>query len=92
MVAESTTIYLKVARVQPIPDSLEDHDVPIFLTNEDSIVQSEWDLTTQQVSFCVSNFIKKKNDVFCYLKKKIVCYETKKVFAERGEIKKYNII
>ncbi|XP_053205225.1 GATOR complex protein NPRL2-like [Panonychus citri] len=48
-ITASTTIYLKVARVRPKPDPVEDHDVPIFLTSEGSIVPSEWDLTTQQV-------------------------------------------
>lgn len=69
ILAESTTIYLKVARVQPIPDSLEDHDVPIFTTNEDSVVQSEWDLTTQQVPFCIYilNFTKIVSSSFVIL-------------------------
>ncbi|RWS04038.1 nitrogen permease regulator 2-like protein [Dinothrombium tinctorium] len=48
-VTESTTIHLKVNRVHPEPQQVEDHDVPIFSISEVSIIPSQWDLTTQQV-------------------------------------------
>ncbi|KAI1292649.1 GATOR complex protein NPRL2 [Halotydeus destructor] len=48
-VTPSTTIHLKIARVHPEPRQVLDHDVPIFLTSEESIIPSQWDLTTQQV-------------------------------------------
>lgn len=47
-VTSSTTIRLKVARVHPDPRIVEDHEVPI-LASQKSIIESQWDLTTQQV-------------------------------------------
>lgn len=52
--AESTTIHLKVAKVQPEPGRVEDYHVPVviypdYILTEHTI--SLWDLTTQQVLF-----------------------------------------
>lgn len=48
LTARSTTIHLKVVRVYSDPRPVLDHEVPIL---KKSIIPSEWDLTTQQVSF-----------------------------------------
>lgn len=51
--AESTTIHLKVAKVQPEPGRVEDYHVPVVI-HSDTLTNSNislWDLTTQQVHF-----------------------------------------
>src|SRR5699024_4285226 len=51
--ADSTTIHLKVAKVQPEPGQVEDYHVPVIIC-PDALANSNislWDLTTQQVSY-----------------------------------------
>lgn len=51
--AESTTIHLKVAKVQPEPGRVEDYHVPVVIYPDilTEYTISLWDLTTQQVIF-----------------------------------------
>ena len=46
-----TTIYLKVFPPTKQPLNVEKHDVPILTFPKEDIDLSDWDLTTQQVSF-----------------------------------------
>ncbi len=55
MIAPSTTIHLKVARVQPDPQQVQDYHVPVFAANDVSIIPNQWDLTTQQVLYLCQN-------------------------------------
>ncbi|CAG2120142.1 unnamed protein product, partial [Medioppia subpectinata] len=45
-VSPSTTIYLKVARVQPDPQHVQDYHVPVL---QFPVTPNQWDLTTQQI-------------------------------------------
>ena len=49
--ADSTTIHLKVAKVQPEPGRVEDYHVPIIISSDvlTNLNIPLWDLTTQQV-------------------------------------------
>lgn len=49
VLAPSTTIYLKVAPIQPDPQIVQDYHVPVFNCEDSSINPNQWDLTTQQV-------------------------------------------
>ena len=49
---EANTIYLKCS-ITPFSDpcSVLDHQVPVFICEKDALASSEWDITTQQVSW-----------------------------------------
>ncbi|XP_054161680.1 GATOR complex protein NPRL2-like isoform X2 [Oppia nitens] len=52
-VSKSTTINLKVARVQPDPLEVQDYHVPVLLF---PIIPNQWDLTTQQILPYIDGF------------------------------------
>lgn len=58
--AESTTIHLKVAKVQPEPGRVEDFHVPVVIYPDilTDYTISLWDLTTQQVIFVIYTKLK----------------------------------
>lgn len=59
VIAESTTIHLKVAKVKPEPGRVEDYHVPVII-NPDVLTNSNiglWDLTTQQVGVLKINYL-----------------------------------
>jgi len=46
---ESCTVNLKVSPSKEAPISVQDHDVPVFISDKPKVSDLHWDLTTQQV-------------------------------------------
>uniref|UniRef100_H2YTV6 Nitrogen permease regulator 2-like protein n=1 Tax=Ciona savignyi TaxID=51511 RepID=H2YTV6_CIOSA len=55
-VTEATSLYLKVFPPTVAPSHVYDHHVPILTVPKDSIILSEWDLTTQQILPFIDGF------------------------------------
>lgn len=45
----TTTTHLKVVRLREDPLPVLDHQVPIFLPDQNKFIDEQWDLTTHQV-------------------------------------------
>lgn len=46
----TTTTHLKVVKLREDPLPVLDHQVPIFLPDQNKFIDDQWDLTTHQVS------------------------------------------
>ncbi|KAL3853694.1 hypothetical protein ACJMK2_017216 [Sinanodonta woodiana] len=56
VMGELCTIYLKVSPVIEDPNSVQDHDVPIFTSKKVEVGSPLWDITTQQVLQYIDGF------------------------------------
>nr|CAD7200336.1 unnamed protein product [Timema douglasi] len=56
IIEDTTTMHLKVIKVAGDPPLIEDHHVPIFLMDQFSYNDQQWDLTTQQVIPFINGF------------------------------------
>ncbi|KAG9511070.1 GATOR complex protein NPRL2, partial [Fragariocoptes setiger] len=55
-VTPSTTINLKIVKVHPDPEPVQDEQVPVFITAHGLPMPSQWDLTTQQIIPYIDGF------------------------------------
>uniref|UniRef100_A0A8C6X4D5 NPR2 like, GATOR1 complex subunit n=1 Tax=Naja naja TaxID=35670 RepID=A0A8C6X4D5_NAJNA len=53
---ESNTIHLKVIEQRPDPPIVQEYDVPVFTQDKDDFLNSQWDLTTQQILPYIDGF------------------------------------
>ncbi|KAK7792932.1 hypothetical protein R5R35_008073 [Gryllus longicercus] len=49
LTAGTTTTHLKVVRISKDPEPVQDHEVPIFIEDENVFRREQWDLTTYQI-------------------------------------------
>ncbi|XP_069500141.1 GATOR1 complex protein NPRL2 isoform X1 [Ambystoma mexicanum] len=53
---ESNTIHLKVIEQRPSPPIVQEYDVPVFTEERGDFINSQWDLTTQQILPYIDGF------------------------------------
>ncbi|XP_061730545.1 GATOR complex protein NPRL2 isoform X3 [Nerophis ophidion] len=53
---ESNTIHLKLIPLRKDPLVVQEYDVPVFTQSKDHFIQSQWDLTTQQILPYIDGF------------------------------------
>ncbi|XP_077459122.1 GATOR1 complex protein NPRL2 isoform X2 [Stigmatopora argus] len=53
---KSNTIHLKLIPLRDDPPVVQDYDVPVFIQNIDHFINSQWDLTTQQILPYIDGF------------------------------------
>ncbi|XP_077582687.1 GATOR1 complex protein NPRL2 [Stigmatopora nigra] len=53
---KSNTIHLKLIPLRNDPPVVQDYDVPVFIQNIDHFINSQWDLTTQQILPYIDGF------------------------------------
>lgn len=52
----STTINLKIVKVHPDPDEVQDEQVPVLLVTRNLLRPNRWDLTTQQIILYIDGY------------------------------------